>query len=97
MKFKEDSRCRQANREAFIPLEMYTQVIGGTRLFQLVTGYLHIVGFIVFGITVAIYAAVDGFWAVVITDTIQGCVVVCAVIALLFAMANIVGNRSCVP
>ncbi|MDD4160713.1 MAG: sodium/panthothenate symporter, partial [Synergistaceae bacterium] len=56
----------------FFMASMLAQFIGGARLFESVTGYSYRTGLIIFGITVIIYTTVGGFRAVVLTDTIQG-------------------------
>ncbi len=76
----------------FFMASMLAQFIGGARLFQTVTGYPYIVGLIIFGITVVVYTTVGGFRAVVITDTIQGCVMVCASVAILMAVVSAGGG-----
>ena len=76
----------------FFMASMLAQFIGGARLFQTVTGYPYLVGLIIFGITVVIYTTVGGFRAVVITDTIQGCVMICASVALLWAVVSAGGG-----
>ena len=76
----------------FFMASMLAQFIGGARLFQTVTGYPYIVGLIIFGITVVIYTTVGGFRAVVITDTIQGCVMICASVAILMAVVSAGGG-----
>lgn len=76
----------------FFMASMLAQFIGGARLFQTVTGYPYTAGLVIFGITVVIYTTVGGFRAVVLTDTIQGCVMVCASLALLFAVISAGGG-----
>lgn len=76
----------------FFMAAMLAQFIGGARLFQAVTGYPYIVGLVLFGITVVMYTAVGGFRAVVITDAIQGIIMVIAVVVILLAIINAGGG-----
>lgn len=71
---------------------MLAQFIGGARLFQAVTGYPYIVGLALFGLTVILYTAVGGFRAVVLTDAIQGMVMVFASVVVLVAVVNAGGG-----
>ncbi len=66
----------------FFMAAMLAQFIGGARLFQTVTGYPYIVGLVLFG----------GFRAVVLTDAIQGIVMVVAVVVILLAVINAGGG-----
>ncbi|MEG1255022.1 sodium/pantothenate symporter [Clostridium sp.] len=56
----------------FFIVTMVAQFIGGAVLFQTITGYSYIVGLILFGTIVILYTTIGGFKAVVITDTLQG-------------------------
>ena len=76
----------------FFMAAMLAQFIGGARLFQTVTGYPYIVGLTLFGISVVLYTAVGGFRAVVLTDAIQGIVMVIAVVVVLLAVINAGGG-----
>lgn len=76
----------------FFMAAMLAQFIGGARLFQAVTGYPYIVGLVLFGVTVVLYTAVGGFRAVVITDAIQGIIMVVAVVVILLAIINAGGG-----
>ena len=76
----------------FFMAAMLAQFIGGARLFQTVTGYPYIVGLTLFGISVVLYTAVGGFRAVVLTDAIQGIVMVVAVVVVLLAVINAGGG-----
>lgn len=76
----------------FFMAAMVAQFIGGARLFQAVTGYPYIVGLVLFGITVVLYTAIGGFRAVVLTDAIQGIVMLVAVVVVLFAIINAGGG-----
>lgn len=72
----------------FFMAAMLAQFIGGARLLQAVTGYPYIVGLLLFGITVILYTAVGGFRAVVLTDAIQGVVMVVAAVVVLLAVVE---------
>ena len=76
----------------FVMAAMLAQFIGGARLFQAVTGYPYIVGLALFGLTVILYTAVGGFRAVVLTDAIQGMVMVFASVVVLVAVVNAGGG-----
>ncbi len=56
------------------------------------TGYPYIVGLVLFGISVVLYTAVGGFRAVVLTDAIQGIVMVVAVVVILLAVIKAGGG-----
>ena len=72
----------------FFMASMLAQFIGGARLFESVTGYSYQTGLIIFGLTVVIYTTVGGFRAVVLTDTIQGVMMLVASLAILFAVVT---------
>ncbi len=76
----------------FFMAAMLAQFIGGARLFQTVTGYPYIIGLVLFGVSVVVYTAVGGFRAVVLTDAIQGIVMVVAVVVVLLAVINAGGG-----
>lgn len=76
----------------FFMAAMLAQFIGGARLFQAVTGYPYIAGLILFGLTVILYTAVGGFRAVVLTDAMQGVVMVIAAVVVLLAVINAGGG-----
>jgi len=76
----------------FFMAAMLAQFIGGARLFQTVTGYPYAVGLALFGLSVVLYTAVGGFRAVVLTDAVQGIIMVLAVIVVLLAVINAGGG-----
>lgn len=76
----------------FFMASMLAQFIGGARLFESITGYSYRTGLIIFGITVIIYTTVGGFRAVVLTDMIQGIMMLIASMALLFAVTSAGGG-----
>jgi len=76
----------------FFAASMVAQFIGGARLFQAVTGYSYEVGLILFGVTVVVYTAVGGFRAVVLTDALQGVVMVVASVVVFMAVLEAGGG-----
>ena len=76
----------------FFAASMIAQFIGGARVFQAVTGYPYEVGLILFGVTVVIYTAVGGFRAVVVTDALQGVVMLLASVVILVAVVSAGGG-----
>lgn len=76
----------------FFMASMLAQFIGGARLFESVTGYSYQTGLLIFGLTVVIYTTVGGFRAVVLTDTIQGVMMLFASLAILCAVITAGGG-----
>jgi len=76
----------------FFMASMLAQFIGGARLFETVTGYSYETGLIIFGITVILYTTIGGFRAVVLTDLIQGFMMLIASAAILFAVTRAGGG-----
>ena len=76
----------------FFAASMVAQFIGGARVFQAVTGYPYEAGLILFGVTVVAYTAVGGFRAVVVTDALQGVVMLVASVVILFAVVRAGGG-----
>lgn len=76
----------------FFMASMLAQFIGGARLFESITGYSYQTGLLIFGLTVVIYTTVGGFRAVVLTDTIQGVMMLLASTAILFAVITAGGG-----
>lgn len=76
----------------FFMASMLAQFIGGARLFESVTGYSYQTGLLIFGLTVVIYTTVGGFRAVVLTDTIQGVMMLFASLAILCAVVTAGGG-----
>ncbi len=56
----------------FFMAQMVSQFLGGAILFETITGLPYLYGLILFGVVVIIYTSLGGFQAVVVTDTIQG-------------------------
>lgn len=76
----------------FFMASMLAQFIGGARLFQTVTGFPYAAGLVIFGITVVIYTTVGGFRAVVLTDAVQGVMMIIASVAILVSVVNAGGG-----
>ena len=62
------------------------QFIGGARLFEAVTGYPYFIGLILFSSVVIAYTSFGGFRAVVLTDAIQGVVMLIATGVLFYVI-----------
>lgn len=62
------------------------QFVGGARLFESVTGLSYLTGLIIFSIVVIGYTTFGGFRAVVITDAIQGIVMLVAMSVLFIVL-----------
>lgn len=76
----------------FFMASMVAQFIGGARLFEAITGYSYQTGLIIFGLTVIVYTTIGGFRAVVLTDAIQGIMMLIAASAILFAVVTAGGG-----
>ena len=71
---------------------MIAQCIGGARLLQVATGTSYEIGLALFAVTVVAYTAIGGFRAVVITDALQGIVMLVASVVLLGAVIQATGG-----
>ncbi len=78
----------------FFAASMVAQFIGGARIFQAVTGYPYEAGLGIFGFAVVLYTAVGGFRAVVLTDALQGVVMVVAAVVVLLAVLDAGGGMT---
>ncbi|MEG0307210.1 MAG: sodium/pantothenate symporter [Clostridium sp.] len=76
----------------FFIVTMVAQFIGGAVLFQSITGYSYLVGLILFGTIVILYTTIGGFKAVVITDTIQGIVMLFGTVLILYSIIKTGGG-----
>ncbi len=76
----------------FFIAQMVSQFIGGAVLFQAITGFNYHYGLLLFGVVVIVYTAIGGFRAVVVTDTIQGIIMVVGSIILLFTIVSQAGG-----
>ncbi|KLV06635.1 sodium/panthothenate symporter [Photobacterium aquae] len=71
---------------------MVVQFVGGARLLQTVTGLSYQHGLMLFAVTVGLYTTIGGFRAVVMTDTIQGIMMIIGTIALLVGIVHAGGS-----
>ena len=71
---------------------MTVQFIGGARLLETTIGIPYTQALLIFALTVGIYTFIGGFRAVVITDTIQGTVMILGTIVLLVGVIYQVGG-----
>ena len=78
----------------FFMASMLAQFIGGARLFESITGMSYQAGLFIFGLTVIIYTTVGGFRAVVLTDMIQGLMMLVASMAILLAVITAGGGAA---
>ncbi len=76
----------------FLVAAMVAQFIGGARVFEAVTGFPYELGLIVFAVTVIIYTTVGGFRAVVLTDAVQGIVMILGTAAILWGVISFGGG-----
>ncbi len=76
----------------FFMAVMLAQYIGGARLFQAATGAPYAVGLALFGLTVVAYTTIGGFRAVVLTDVVQGLVMLFASVAVLWGVIDAGGG-----
>lgn len=80
----------------FFIVTMVAQFIGGAVLFQTITGYSYIVGLILFGTIVIFYTTIGGFKAVVVTDTLQGIIMVMGTALILYFIVKAGGGMDSV-
>ena len=71
---------------------MVVQFVGGARLLQTVLGISYQNGLLLFACTVGIYTTIGGFRAVVLTDTVQGVMMVIGTIVLLAGVIHAGGS-----
>ena len=71
---------------------MTVQFIGGARLLETTIGIPYTQALLIFALTVGIYTFIGGFRAVVLTDTIQGTVMILGTIVLLVSVIYQVGG-----
>ncbi|GHA58742.1 sodium/pantothenate symporter [Photobacterium aphoticum] len=71
---------------------MVVQFVGGARLLQTVTGLSYQHGLMLFAVTVGLYTTIGGFRAVVMTDTVQGIMMIIGTIALLVGIVHAGGS-----
>lgn len=75
----------------FFVASIVAQFVGGARLFESITGYSYSVSLFIFALVVICYTSFGGFRAVVITDAIQGVVMLVATV-ILFVVIVYRGN-----
>ncbi|MFD1007448.1 sodium/pantothenate symporter [Oceanisphaera ostreae] len=73
---------------------MVVQFIGGARLLETVTGLPYQGGLVIFATTVLLYTLIGGFRAVVITDAVQGVLMLIGTIVLLVGVLHAGGGAS---
>lgn len=71
---------------------MLAQFIGGARVLEATTGAPYQIGLIFFAITVIIYTTLGGFRAVVLTDLVQGFIMLFAAMAVLWGVIDAGGG-----
>lgn len=71
---------------------MTVQFIGGARLLETTIGLTYTQALLIFAITVGLYTFIGGFRAVVLTDTIQGTVMILGTIILLLGVIYAAGG-----
>lgn len=73
---------------------MVVQFVGGARLLQTVTGLPYEQGLFIFALTVGLYTTIGGFRAVVLTDAVQGIMMLIGTGALLAGVIHAGGSFS---
>ena len=76
----------------FLLFYMAAQFIGGARIFESLSGVPYVVGLTVMALTTVVYTTVGGFRAVVLTDTLQGAIMLVGVVALFGAIVHHAGG-----
>ncbi|EKO3577808.1 sodium/pantothenate symporter [Vibrio metschnikovii] len=71
---------------------MVVQFVGGARLLQTVTGLSYQHGLMLFAFTVGLYTTIGGFRAVVMTDTVQGIMMLIGTFVLLAGVIHAGGS-----
>lgn len=71
---------------------MLAQFIGGARILEAATGAPYSIGLVLFGITVIIYTSLGGFKAVILTDLVQGFIMLFAAVAVFIAVLMACGG-----
>ncbi|MDW6003585.1 sodium/pantothenate symporter [Vibrio mangrovi] len=71
---------------------MVVQFVGGARLLQTVTGLSYHQGLFLFACTVGLYTTIGGFRAVVLTDTLQGIMMLIGTVVLLWGVIHAGGS-----
>ncbi len=76
----------------FFMAYMVVQVIGGARLFEVLTGLDYTVGLVIFGFAIIFYTVFGGFKTVAITDAIQGVIMLITSIILFWVLKEAGGG-----
>lgn len=76
----------------FFVAQMIGQFMGGATLIETVTGLPYWVSLAIFAVVVILYTAFGGFTAVVITDTIQGVIMLIGTFLFLFFVVKEIGS-----
>ncbi len=76
----------------FFVAQMIGQFMGGATLIETVTGLPYWVALAIFAVVVVLYTAFGGFTAVVITDTIQGVIMLVGTFLFLFYVVTNLGS-----
>ncbi|UUV18459.1 sodium/pantothenate symporter [Fusobacteria bacterium ZRK30] len=76
----------------FFMAYMVVQVIGGARLFEVLTGLEYTVGLVIFGFAIIFYTVFGGFKTVAITDAIQGVIMLVTSIILFWVLKEAGGG-----
>ncbi|MCK5780303.1 MAG: sodium/pantothenate symporter [Psychrilyobacter sp.] len=76
----------------FFMAYMVVQVIGGARLFEVLTGLDYTIGLFIFGFAVIFYTVFGGFKTVAITDAIQGVIMLISSVILFWILKEAGGG-----
>jgi len=76
----------------FFMAYMIVQVIGGARLFEVLTGLDYNIGLFIFGFAVIFYTVFGGFKTVAITDAIQGVIMLISSVILFWILKDAGGG-----
>lgn len=76
----------------FFMAYMVVQVIGGARLFEVLTGLDYTIGLVIFGFAIIFYTVFGGFKTVAITDAIQGVIMLVTSIILFWVLKEAGGG-----
>ncbi len=77
----------------FFIAAMVAQFVGGARLFEALTGLSYETGLCIFASTVILYTTVGGFRAVVLTDAVQGILMIIGTLALFLGIIPKAGDH----
>lgn len=78
----------------FLTFYMAAQFIGGSLIFETIAGVPYHIGLVLMVFTTIFYTSIGGYRAVVLTDTLQGLVMLFGVSALLIAIVSYAGGMS---